>query len=85
LIDGISVVGVDPLSLDVDGDGVSNALEIAEGSNPFVTDTDHDGVNDAVDVFPLDPTVNTWPPPSPTDITPPVITLTTPSALVPLP
>jgi hypothetical protein len=40
---------------DIDGDGASNADEIARGSNPRVVDTDGDGVNDKADVCPTVP------------------------------
>lgn len=40
---------------DSDGDGISDANEIAQGLNIAVKDTDSDGINDNVDDFPLDP------------------------------
>lgn len=43
---------------DSDGDGVSDALEIASGTHPFLADTDGDGINDLLDPCPLDPTVS---------------------------
>ena len=41
---------------DVDGDGISNADEVKNGTNPLVADTDGDGVNDKVDAFAKDKT-----------------------------
>ena len=40
--------------VDSDGDGVSDAVELAEGTDPSNPDTDGDGTNDAMDQFPLD-------------------------------
>ncbi|RMG56881.1 MAG: hypothetical protein D6717_05720 [Gammaproteobacteria bacterium] len=40
--------------LDDDNDGVSDADELAAGSNPFLADSDGDGVDDAHDAFPTD-------------------------------
>jgi hypothetical protein len=42
-------------ALDLDGDGVSNAQERANGTNPLSKDTDGDGVPDGSDVYPNDP------------------------------
>jgi hypothetical protein len=47
---------IDSVDHDIDGDGVSNTTEIANGTNPFNPDTDGDSVWDTFDVFPLDPT-----------------------------
>jgi hypothetical protein len=44
------------LDNDDDGDTVSDADEIAAGTDPLVTDTDGDGDDDANDQFPLDAT-----------------------------
>ena len=69
--------------MDVDGDGIPNATEIANGTNPFLADSDGDGVPDALDCFPLDPTRWTCPAPIPGDVTPPVIGLGEPYQPVP--
>jgi hypothetical protein len=70
------------ISLDTDGDGVNDFVEIAQGTNPAATDTDGDGVSDAADVFPLDPNRSSLPSP---DGTPPVITLEEPVEATPIP
>lgn len=44
--------------LDSDLDGLSNALEIAQGTNPFDADTDGDGINDAADNDPNNPSAH---------------------------
>ncbi len=78
LIDVIGTqVGYQPNQLDSDGDGLSNADEILMGTNPFRSDTDGDGVPDNLDAFPLDPLLSSMPS-TPGDVTPPVITLTSP-------
>jgi hypothetical protein len=43
-------------SVDADGDGLTNAEELAMGTNPFSADSDGDGVADNLDALPLDPT-----------------------------
>jgi hypothetical protein len=65
----------------MDGDGVLNAAEIAQGTNPFSADTDGDGTGDATDCFPLDPTQQ-CPEGDPDDTTPPTITILMPSNAV---
>jgi hypothetical protein len=52
-----------PLSAfeDADGDGLSDALELALGTSPLSADTDGDGVADAADDFPLDPSLSADP------------------------
>ena len=40
---------------DDDNDGLSDAEELAIGSDPYNPDTDNDGVNDGLDAFPLNP------------------------------
>lgn len=77
--------GVDPHELDHDGDGLINALELHAGTDPFQADTDGDGVNDLLDVAPNDGALASWPPPSPTDTTPPIITIDAPASAVLLP
>ena len=85
LSDGIDLeFGQSPLVLDTDGDGISNTNELALGSDPLGNDTDGDGIVDGVDVFPTDPTASTWPTPSPTDATPPVITIVSPAGIIKL-
>jgi len=46
---------IDRLDNDIDGDGVLNSDEIANGTNVYNPDSDGDGVNDLSDKFPLDP------------------------------
>ena len=46
---------VDIVDTDIDGDGLSNASEIANGTNPRNSDSDGDGVSDDNDDFPLNP------------------------------
>jgi hypothetical protein len=80
-LDGDTVV--DYLDNDVDGDGVSNANERANGTDPFKVDTDGDGVGDGADCVPLD---RNYPSPNscsdPTPGAPPSITLTEPPGAV---
>ena len=45
---------LDAFSDDIDGDGLSNAQELALGTDPFLADTDGDWLSDAVDPAPLD-------------------------------
>ena len=45
---------VDSVDTDIDGDGVSNVDENANGTNPLNPDSDGDGVSDGSDAFPLD-------------------------------
>ena len=47
---------IDQNELDSDGDGLSNAQEIAQGTDPFNPDTDGDGISDAADNNPNNPT-----------------------------
>jgi hypothetical protein len=63
----------------MDGDGVTNVNEGANGTDPFRSDTDGDGVGDATDCFPLDPARWQCPAADPNDHTPPVITLQEPT------
>jgi PKD repeat protein len=69
-------------SLDTDGDGILNVAELAAGSDPIKTDTDGDSVADGADVFALDPTQSSLPPPDPSDVTPPAIFLERPVGAV---
>ena len=67
---------------DLDGDGIRDSVEIANGTNPYLVDTDHDGVRDGQDAFPLDPTRGISPPNDPSDHTAPVISLSKPSGAI---
>jgi hypothetical protein len=73
------------VSPDSDGDGIPDALEIANGTNPAAADTDGDGVSDMLDAFPLDPTRSSVPSADPSDHTAPTIYLDEPlnAVLVP--
>jgi hypothetical protein len=64
---------------DDDGDGVPNAVEVANGTDPFRSDTDGGAVSDLLDFYPLDATRSQKPAPVPGDTTPPTITLTQPT------
>ena len=64
-------------ALNNDGDGLSNAEEVALGTDPTRRDTDGDGVEDGADAFPLDPDLSSLPRDS-GDATAPVITLLAP-------
>jgi hypothetical protein len=78
LIDSIGAqLGYQPTQSDSDGDSVSNADEALMCTNPLRTDSDGDGVPDSTDAFPLDPLRSALSTPS-QDVTPPVITLTSP-------
>ena len=72
-------VGISPTSLDVDGDGLSNAQERQIGTDPFRADTDEDGVGDGTDCFPLDRQRWLCPPVDPSDHTPPTLVLQEPT------
>ncbi len=48
-----------PPSEDADQDGLTNAFELAAGTDPEDPDTDYDGNNDGTDPDPLDPSVFT--------------------------
>ncbi|MBX7157437.1 MAG: hypothetical protein K1X66_03520 [Verrucomicrobiae bacterium] len=84
VIDGVSIqLNINPVDLDVDKDGLINAVEIDEiGTNPFLPDTDGDGVNDKDDAFPLDPNQSQLPPGDPQDEEAPIITLKKPENAV---
>lgn len=74
--------GISTTSNDTDGDGVLNSVEILNGTNPLLSDTDGDGVNDNLDPLPLDSSISSLPAPSPSDVTPPTITLQKPAGAV---
>lgn len=75
---------VDPSLIDSDGDGLSDAAELAIGTDPFLNpDYDGDGVPDGSDAFPLDS--SRWLPAlvaDPIDSTPPAITLHKPDGAI---
>jgi len=73
------------VSPDTDGDGISDADEIAHGTNPTLPDTDGDGVPDGQDAFPLDPTRSSIPSPNPNDHTAPTIFIDEPLGATLLP
>lgn len=87
LLDNLSVSATTPagLSFDADGDGVSDADEVAMGSRPNNPDTDGDGVPDGFDAFPNDRDRWEAPPGSGSDYIAPVITLITPVGATPIP
>jgi hypothetical protein len=58
---------------------VSNAAEVARGTDPFLADSDGDGANDLADCFPTDPSRWQCPASDPNDHTPPVINLQEPT------
>jgi alpha-tubulin suppressor-like RCC1 family protein len=74
--------GLSATNPDMDGDGVANATERAQGTDPLRSDTDGDGISDGADCYPVDPTRDTCPSPTPGDTTPPLITLTEPTNAV---
>jgi len=79
--DSVSIV----VSIDTDGDGVSDTAEIANGTNPFLVDSDGDGIWDGLDAFPLDASRSSVPGSNPNDHTPPAIFLDEPSSATLLP
>lgn len=64
-------------SLDDDGDGLTNAQELALRSDPYNPDTDGDGFWDSADYDPLNPFVK-FAPRDLTDVTAPTITILVP-------
>jgi alpha-tubulin suppressor-like RCC1 family protein len=85
ILDGIEdAIGTNGANPDSDGDGLTNVEEFERGTDAAVADTDGDGVVDGADVFPLDPTRSSLPPPDPLDTTPPVIILTQPASARPV-
>lgn len=85
ILDGIEdALGPNGGNPDSDGDGLTNVDEFERGTDAAVADTDGDGVVDGTDVFPLDPTRSSLPPPNPADTTPPVIILTQPASARPV-
>ena len=75
--------GIDALGLDMDGDGIANALESGSGTNPMQADSDDEGVLDGIDAYPLDPTRTQAPGPVVGDTLAPQIFVTAPISLVP--
>lgn len=86
LSDGIAIFsGISATSVDTDADTISNAQEILNGTNPFLKDSDGDGVQDNLDAFPLDVSRSQPESGSPSDTTPPVISLLEPIGAVVVP
>jgi hypothetical protein len=84
ILDSIGAqLGYQPNQADSDGDSVSNADELLMCTNPLRADSDGDGVPDSTDAFPLDPRRSALVS-DPQDVTPPVITLTSPWYATPL-
>jgi hypothetical protein len=46
----VTVLVIDPSSIDSDGDGLDDATEVELGTDPGMTDTDADGVPDGEEV-----------------------------------
>ena len=85
ILDGIEeTTAANSVNPDTDLDGVTNWDELQRGTDPFAADTDGDGAADGLDVYPLDPTRSSLPPPNPSDTTPPVIILTEPTTARPV-
>ena len=70
-------LGIANTQLNNDGDLLSNAQELALGTNPNQADSDGDGVDDGIDEFPLDPNL-TIRPTNGGDTNSPLILLLTP-------
>ena len=64
-LDLLQFAFMDWRNIDHDGDGVLNAVELAQGTNLFSADSDGDGVDDSSDLSPLDPTRSSAPDPVP--------------------
>lgn len=78
LIESVGLqLGYGVVVLDADGDGVANDDEVAMCLDPHRADSDGDGVSDSVDAFPHDRLMSALVA-DPSDMTPPVITLTAP-------
>lgn len=50
LINGLQLVGKSIPEQDTDGDGLTDAEELAAGTNPYSADTDGDGLSDAAEI-----------------------------------
>ena len=72
-------------TMDSDGDGIRDALELARGTSPLLADSDADGVPDNQDLYPLDPTRHAAAGQDMADTTAPAVTLDSPANAVLLP
>ena len=75
----------DQVGQDFDGDGVTNLVEVQQGSDPFKADTDGDGIADGEDAFPLDGDRWLSASGSPSDVNGPSISLFEPTGVSLLP
>ena len=51
-IHSTDITDSDPDATDSDGDGISDSVENANGTNPYDADSDHDGIPDGEDDYP---------------------------------
>lgn len=51
LLNGLQLVGKSIPTQDTDGDGLTDADELARGTNPYAVDTDGDGLTDNIEVL----------------------------------
>jgi hypothetical protein len=54
-------LGISPYNMDVDGDEVTNSVEVQQGTDPLNPDSDEDDTWDGLDAFPTDPAYKTKP------------------------